>query len=203
MFFDVSLKPELCASDDETLKHLMTVEFVREGEKGYLVATDGVSLCKVAVSGTDGDALGPIQPEALGLARKIARKAKSGIGEIRCGLDMLTFADGSTMPRARRPEGASFPDYAQVIPVKPDFCHLDKVLYGAGQENPGPYVLKLGLDPELLMQAAKAMGLKGVVALEVRIEPPTVEEKDTCEVNAPITIRAHDGTLAVVMPGRI
>ena len=203
MFFNVNLKPELCVSDDPTRKNLMTVELVREREKGFLVATDGVSLCKVAVSGTDGDALGPIQPEALEHARKIARKAKSSIGEIRCGLDTLTFADGSAMPRAKRPEEHSFPDYGRVIPAPPDFRPLDKVLFNASKENPGPYVLKLGLNPELLTQAVKALGIKGVVALEIRIEPPAVEEKDTCTVHAPITIRAHDGTLAVVMPGLV
>ena len=204
MFFNVNLKPELCASDDKAhkaRKNLMTVELVREREEGFLVATDGVSLCRVAVSGADGDALGPIQPEALEQARKIARRAKSSIGEIRCGLDMLTFADGSTMPRARRPENTSFPDYAQVIPAPPDFRILDKALFEASKENPGPYVLKLGLNPELLVQAVKALGVKGVVALEVRIEPPTVDGMETCQVRAPITIRAHDGTLAVVMPG--
>lgn len=209
MFFDISFKPELCASDDPTLSNLQSVELMRESHNGkethWLVATDGYTLAKVPVSGAEGDALGPIQSEALEQARKIARKAKSGVGEIRCGVDLLTFADGSTMPRARRPENTSFPAYQHLIPPPPDFRHLDKALFEASKENPdpGPYVLKLGLDAELLTQAVKALGRKGVVEIHVTIQPPTVEEKDTCEVTGPLVLRAHDGTLAVVMPGRV
>lgn len=207
MFFDISFKPELCASDDPTRSTLENVELVRESHGGkethWLVATDGHSLVKVPVSGAEGDALGPISPDALDAARKIAKKAKSGVGEIRCGLDTLTLADGSILPRPKRPDGFSFPDYQRVIPPPADLRHLDKALFEASKENPGPYVLKLGLDAELLLQAVKAQGRKGVVEILVTIQPPMVEEKDTCEVAGPLVLRAPDGVLAVVMPGRV
>ena len=207
MFFDISFKPELCASDDPTRSNLQNVELVRESHNGkdtyWLVATDGRTLIKVPVSDAEGDALGPISPSALDAARKLARKAKSGVGEIRCGLDTLTLSDGSTLPRPKRPEHASFPAYQHVIPPPADLRPLDKVLFEASKENPGPYVLKLGLDAELLMQAVKAQGRKGVVEIYVTIQPPTVEEKDTCEVTGPLVLRGRDGVLAVVMPGRV
>lgn len=208
MFFDISFKPELCASDDPTLSTLENVELVRESRGGketyWLVATDGrTTLVKVPVSDAEGDALGPISPGALDAARKLARKAKSGVGEIRCGLDTLTLSDGSTLPRPKRPEHASFPDYQRVIPPTADLRPLDKVLFEASKENPGPYVLKLGLDAERLMQAVKAQGRKGVVEILVTIQPPTVEEKESCTVTGPLVLRAPDGVLAVVMPGRV
>lgn len=203
MFFDTSFKPEIICHEDESRANITTVELVKEERGHFLVATNGVSLVKMPCTGvSDGEVLGPIQPEAFEAARKIAKKAKSGVGEIVCRASTLTFADGSSMPRVSHGD-VRFPDYQRVIPNRGDPRHLDVALFHASKENPGPYTLRFGLDPALLSEIVKAQGRKGVVELEITIEPPHVEEKDTCQVHAPIRLHYSDGCVGVVMPGRV
>lgn len=216
MFFDTSFKPEIICHEDKTRVNITTVELVREGNGHFLVATNGVSLIKVPCSGvSDDEVCGPVQPEAFDIARKLAKKAKkakkakSSVAEIRCGRDLLTFADGSTTPRvshgdARFPDyQPRFPDYQRVIPENHDTRPLDAALWEhSKKERSGPYVLKMGLDPALLAELVKAQGRKGVVELTITIEPPHAEEKDTCTVHAPIVLR-YDDAIGVVMPGRV
>lgn len=204
MFFDTSFKPELICHEDKAQRaNIATVELVREGAAHFLVATNGVSLVKVPCTGvSEGETLGPIQPEAFETARKIAKKAKSSVGEIRCGRETLTFADGSSMPRVSHGD-SRFPDYQQVIPPRGDPRYLDVALFEASKNNPGPYTLRFGLDPALLSEIVKAQGRKGVVELEITIDPPYTEEKGTCQVQAPIRLHYTDGCVGVVMPGRV
>lgn len=202
MYFDNSFKPEIICHTDKTRANITTVELVMETKGHFLVATNGVSLVKVPVTGVDdNEVCGPIQADAFETARKLAKKAKSGIAEIRCGREVLTFADGSTTPRVSHGD-ARFPDYQRVIPARGDPRHLDVALFEASKTNPGPYTLRFGLDPTLLSEIAKAQGRKGVVELEITIEPPHAEEKDTCNVHAPIVLRYGD-VIGVVMPGRV
>ena len=203
MFFDTSFKPENICHEDKKRTNIAVVELVKETTGHYLVATNGVSLIKVPCTGVDdNEACGPVQPEAFDIARKLAKKAKSGVAEIRCGRDLLTFADGSTTPRVSHSD-IGFPDYQRVIPARGDPRHLDVALFEASKHNPGPYTLRFGLDPTLLSEIAKAQGRKGVVELEITIEPPHAEEKDTCTVHAPILLHYSDGGVGVVMPGRV
>ena len=201
MFFDTNFRPENICHEDKTRANITTVELVKEATGHYLVATNGVSLIKVPCTGVgDNEACGPVQPEAFELARKLAKKAKSSVAEIRCGRDLLTFADGSTAPRVSHGD-ARFPDYQPLIPVNRDTRPLDAALWEHSKERSGPYVLKMGLDPALLAEIVKAQGRKGVVELTITIEPPHVEEEDTCTVHAPIVLRYGD-VIGVVMPGR-
>jgi len=203
MFFDISFKPEIICHEDKSRANITTVELVKE-ERGYfLVATNGFSLVKVPCTGVDdSEVCGPIQPEAFEASRKIAKKAKSGVGEIRCGRETLTMADGSSMPRVSHGD-VRFPDYARLIPARGDPRHLDVALFEASKNNPGPYTLRFGIDPALLSEIVKAQGRKGVVELEITIEPPHAEEKDMCQVHAPIRLHYSDGCVGVVMPGSV
>ena len=205
MFFDTGFKPEIICHEDKTRANITTVELVREGSGHYLVATNGVSLIKVPCSGVqDYEVCGPIQSEAFEAARKIARKiakkTKSGVGEIICRASTLTFADGSSMPRVSHGD-SRFPDYQRVTPTRGDPRHLDAVLLEASKVNPGPYTLRFGLDPALLSEIVKAQGRRGVVELEVTIEPP-YKDRNTCQVRAPITLRWGD-VVGIVMPGAV
>jgi DNA polymerase III sliding clamp (beta) subunit (PCNA family) len=124
MHFDTNFRPENICHEDKTRANITTVELVKEATGHYLVATNGVSLIKVPCTGVDdNEACGPVQPEAFELARKLAKKAKSDVAEIRCGRDLLTFADGSTAPRVSHGD-ARFPDYQRAIPVNRDTRHL-------------------------------------------------------------------------------
>ncbi len=200
MYFDTSFKPEIICHEDKLRANITTVELVKEVKGHYLVATNGVSLIKVPCTGVDdNEVCGPIQPSAFEAARKIAKKAKSGVAEIRCGREVLTFADGSTLPRVSHGD-VRFPDYQRVIPTNHDTRPLDVALWEHSKERSGPYVLKLGLDSALLSEIVKAQGRKGAIELTITIEPPHAEEKDTCNVHSPIVLRYGDG-VGVVMPG--
>jgi len=202
MYFDTSFKPEIICHGDKTRANITTVELVKEVKGHFLVSTNGVSLIKVPCTGVDdNEVCGPIQPGAFEAARKIAKKAKSGIAEIRCGREVLTFADGSTLPRVSHGD-VRFPDYQRVIPTNHDTRPLDVALWEHSKERSGPYVLKLGLDSALLSEIVKAQGRKGVIELTITIEPPHAEEKDTCNVHSPIVLRYGD-VIGVVMPGRV
>ena len=202
MYFDTSFKPEIICHEDKTRANITTVELVKEAEGHFLVATNGFSLVKVPVTGVDdSEVCGPIQANAFETARKLARKAKSGIAEIRCGREVLTFADGSTTPRVSHGD-VRFPDYQPLIPTNHDTRPLDVALWEHSKERSGPYVLKLGLDSALLSEIVKAQGRKGPVELTITIEPPLVEEKDRCSVHSPIVLRYGD-VIGVVMPGRV
>lgn len=204
MYFDRDSKPEiLCSPPADERPALQWVELtVNPDGKGNLCAVNGVSLIRLQVTGCERDTSGPIPPAAFDVARKLARKAKTSVAEIICERETLRFADGSTMPRPAREEYQAFPDVSQVIPKPPDFRHLDVALFEAEKQNPGPYTVKLGLDPELLLEACKANGLSGIVGIEVTILPPQTEERDACQVHAPLVIR-RDGVEIVVMPGRV
>ena len=203
MYFDNSFKPEIICHTDKTRANITTVEMVKEAKGHFLVATNGVSLIKVPCTGVDdNDVCGPIQPSAFEAARKIAKKAKSGIAEIRCGREVLTLADGSMLPRVSHGD-VRFPDYQRVIPTNDDTRALDVALWEHSKDRSGPYVLKLGLDSALLSEIVKAQGRKGAVELTITIEPPHVEEKDRCNVHAPIVLKYLDGGVGVVMPARV
>lgn len=201
MYFDTSFKPEIICHEDKTRANITTVEMVKEVKGHFLVATNGVSLIKVPCNGVDGNEVcGPIQPSAFEVARKIAKKARSGVAEIRCGREVLTFADGSTLPRVSHGD-VRFPDYQRVIPTNHDTRPLDVALWEHSRERSGPYVLKMGLDSALLSELVKAQGREGGIELTITIEPPHAEEKDTCNVHSPIVLRYGD-VIGVVMPGR-
>ena len=203
MYFDNSFKPEIICHTDKTRANITTVELVKETKGHFLVATNGVSLVKVPCTGVDdNEVCGPIQANAFETARKLARKAKSGIAEIRCGREVLTFADGSTTPRVSHGD-TRFPDYQRVIPTNDDTRALDVALWEHSKDRSGPYVLKLGLDSALLSEIVKAQGRKGAVELTITIEPPHVEEKDRCNVHDPIVLKYLDGGVGVVMPARV
>ena len=202
MYFDNSFKPEIICHTDKTRANITTVEMVKEAKGHFLVATNGFSLVKVPVTGVDdSEVCGPIQANAFETARKLAKKAKSSVAEIRCGREVLTFADGSTTPRVSHGD-VRFPDYQPLIPANDDTRALDVALWEHSKERSGPYVLKLGLDSALLSEIVKAQGRKGPVELTITIEPPLVEEKDRCNVRSPIVLRYGDG-IGVVMPGRV
>lgn len=202
MYFDTSFKPEIICHTDKTRANITTVELVKEAKGHFLVATNGVSLIKVPVTGVeDSEVCGPIQAGAFETARRLAKKAKSGVAEIRCGRDVLTFCDGSTAPRVSHGD-TRFPDYQRVIPSNDDTRALDVALWEHSKDRSGPYVLKVGLDSALLSEIVKAQGRKGPVELTITIEPPHVEEKDRCNVHAPIVLRYGD-VIGVVMPGRV
>lgn len=202
MYFDTSFKPEIICHEDKTRANITTVEMVKEVKGHFLVATNGVSLIKVPCNGVDdNEVCGPIQPSAFEAARKIAKKARSGVAEIRCGREVLTFADGSTLPRVSHGD-VRFPDYQRVIPTNHDTRPLDVALWEHSRERSGPYVLKMGLDSALLSELVKAQGRKGGIELTITIEPPHAEEKDTCNVHSPIVLRYGD-VIGVVMPGRV
>ena len=202
MYFDTSFKPEIICHEDKTRANITTVEMVKEVKGHCLVATNGVSLIKVPCNGVDdNEVCGPIQPSAFEAARKIAKKARSGVAEIRCGREVLTFADGSTLPRVSHGD-VRFPDYQRVIPTNHDTRPLDVALWEHSRERSGPYVLKMGLDSALLSELVKAQGRKGGIELTITIEPPHAEEKDTCNVHSPIVLRYGD-VIGVVMPGRV
>ncbi len=200
MYFDTGFKPEIICHEDKLRANITTVELVREESGHYLVATNGVSLIKVPCTGVDdNDVCGPIQPGAFEAARKIAKKAKSGVAEIRCGREVLTFADGSTLPRVSHGD-VRFPDYQPVIPTNHDTRPLDVALWEHSRERSGPYVLKLGLDSALLSEIVKAQGRKGAIELTITIEPPH-DEKDACNVHSPIVLRYGDGVGVVMSCG--
>lgn len=202
MYFDTSFKPEIICHEDKTRANITTVEMVKEVKGHFLVATNGVSLIKVPCNGVDdNEVCGPIQPSAFEAARKIAKKARSGVAEIRCGREVLTFADGSTLPRVSHGD-VRFPDYQRVIPTNHDTRPLDVALWEHSRERSGPYVLKMGLDSALLSELVKAQGREGCIELTITIEPPHAEEKDTCNVHSPIVLRYGD-VIGVVMPGRV
>ena len=203
MYFDTSFKPEIICHTDKTRANITTVELVKEAEGHFLVATNGFSLVKVPVTGVDdSEVCGPIQANAFETARKLAKKAKSSVAEIRCGREVLTFADGSTTPRVSHGD-VRFPDYQPLIPTNHDTRPLDVALWEHSKERSGPYVLKLGLDSALLSEIVKAQGRNGVIELTITIEPPLVEEKDRCNVHAPIVLKYLDGGVGVVMPARV
>lgn len=203
MHFDTSFKPEIICHTNKTRANITTVELVKEAKGHFLVATNGMSLIKVPVTGVeDNEVCGPIQANAFETARKLAKKAKSGVAEIHCGRDVLTFADGSTTPRVSHGD-MRFPDYQRVIPANDDTRALDVALWEHSKDRSGPYVLKLGLDAALLSEIVKAQGRKGPVELTITIEPPHVEEKDRCNVHAPIVLKYLDGGVGVVMPARV
>jgi hypothetical protein len=191
----VQYKPEVCASKDTTRKILNSVEICEvdpiTGEV-MLVATDGHSLVAVPVRAEEDNVLalnGPVSPEALIRARKLAKTGKLCDADLKVSATHYTFADGSTMPREDRKPEESFPAWRETFT----------------EPKPGPDTFRVAFNLSLLTQVAEALGdKKGIVTLTITREAADAQYHPG-EVISPILVKASGGDsreVGVLMPAR-
>ena len=122
-------------SGRDVLKH---VQIERDGSgKAVAVATDGRMLACVPVELEEGDTPGLVSIEALGQARKLARKGEMARLEAN---GVLILPNGATYPRPDS-ENLKYPNWRQVVP----------------NEEPR---FRIALSAERLLAIAEALGAK-------------------------------------------
>lgn len=109
MRFDPKVKPEVFASKDTTRPHMTAVQLDKEA-KG-LVATDGHRLLFTPVGDLEHDHTGPLAPDILAAARKLARTREPML----YANGRVQLADGSTHPRPGNAD--DFPSWQRVLPT--------------------------------------------------------------------------------------
>lgn len=160
MKFPKTVKPELCASEDQTRMSIVHPWTVKAGDETYLVATDGRKMVRFPVTLEEGEEPGPVPCKAFELARKECNSRNREASIHANGV--ITLSSGATLPR---PEGFTPPNYAQVWPAK------DR-----------PVNFKVCLDAELLVEMQKAAGAKGCLlefedaegCIKVRFSSPAI-----------------------------
>lgn len=140
MRFDNRYEIERAISDDTSRPTLVHAHY--DLERKRLCATDGHMMAIIPVEPQEGEAAGPVSGESIKAARKAT--AKMGIAEIHANGALAVLA-GPTFPRPRL-DGLSFPPIDEVIPS-----------YKKGDEG----TVTIGLDVELLMGLARAIGAGG------------------------------------------
>lgn len=113
MKFDKTFKPELFASPDETRPHFANVHF--DADAKALVATDGHRIIVIPVTECADDHSGPISPEVLKEARRIAPKGKHAEASVSAN-GVLKLDTGASYPR---PDVEAFPPYRRVMESAP------------------------------------------------------------------------------------
>ena len=177
------LKPHLLCHKDARWRPDLAhpVLEVHEG-KGWIVTIDGNSMAAIPVELDKGDVPGAIPVE--GLAR--ACKGRKGDPDPQ----LLADAEGVTLPA----EGLRFLG-------RPDVKFPDWRAALASRKRKGKPV-QVSLNPNLLVQIAKAMGRSGrrsQVTLEIR-----PDEKGNHDLG-PVTVTVHGapaGSIAILMPMR-
>ena len=177
MRVDSKYKVELAACDPKDLRtNLEHAHF--DAEKGRLSATNGRVLAVVPAT-NENDHSGPVTTAALQSARKAAGKS----GSATIGLIGHQVTAGASF---ERPQGIQFPAIDQVIPKH------------GSDDN----VVRIGLDANLLLDLAKAIGAtrnkQSHVQLTIKIEKGTTV--DAILVNH---ASGHDEAFGVIMPVRV
>lgn len=168
-----NVKPELCASDDETRQsifHPWTTKAEGDDNAAHLWATDGRKMIRFPVQLEEGESVGVIPCKAFEIARKECGRMKESIIHAN---GVVTLSNGTTMPR---PSDYNPPKAEQVWPDK------DR-----------PVTFKVCLNAELLAEMQKAAGAKGVL-LEF--------ENDTSSIKVRFSSPAILGTEGILMPMR-
>lgn len=109
-------------------------------DKARMVATDGHILAIVPVEVDPGDASGYVPTEALTTAKKLLPRSTETL-TLACN-SSIAIPNGPSYPR---PDESAFPNVDAVLP------------------NPETRLFSVALDPELLVNLAKALGSAGVV----------------------------------------
>lgn len=138
-------KAALSSKNPHASKHPhLTAVYVGEFRgRTVAMAADGFSLAVVPVTLQDGDVLGYVQPESFIHARKAPLSQRNTRGAfIALGESVLTFTDGSTLPR--RVCATEWPDLERVVP---DLTEEPSCL-------PGP----LCLDTKQIARLTEAIG---------------------------------------------
>lgn len=173
---------ELCASDDTTRPVLAHPYLdMLDPEKPLLVATDGRRIAILPVTVEEGECSGWVSTDALTAARKSA--GKRGIAQIHCNGACET--GGVRYPR---PELGKFPNWRMVIP------------------KPEGKTVRLGINPRLLVELAKALGSEECVTLEMEVVPEGYEHAGTVMSGMKVTPSKESrcqGAFGVIMPIRI
>ena len=179
MKLEKSQKIELCASKDFTRKHLTAVHL--DAEKQRLVATNGHSMAVVPVALDKGDTTGPIMPQALKEARKLASK------DVPVSLKangQIELSNGATQPR---------PDVGEFVPY-------EVVLETSRSENP----FEVSFDAKLLWDLAQAIGAGGRDANASQVICTFHGDNDPIKVRLARDIGcSEDQPFGVLMPARV
>jgi hypothetical protein len=151
-------KIEAVASTDPTREVLTAPYLEVKKERGTLISTDGRALVVLPVEVSEEDTEGWVAIPALVAARKFARKGNDA--EVTCNgacaaMDGVAYPRPFTKPANPGPDylAKRFPNWRQVVPDK------DRKT-----------VLKVSLDPALLMAMANALGSGEQVTLEFEDE---------------------------------
>ena len=138
MRFPKEMKPEACASLDET-RQCITEPYL-EGDK--LISTDGNCMVVITVRSDPGDVNGYVPRAVLDAARKDAKRLKLGDLRVEAGSASLRVGDPQmTFPR---PALGAFP-----------LCHEERAGLPA-RNDPG--TVTVGIDARLIARLAKAAG---------------------------------------------
>lgn len=191
MKFDAKLKPELLHCKDYTAVELV----IGPDGKACMVSTDNHALVRLPVQVDHRDVPGPVSSEALEMARRLARSQRLAEACIECRAETLVLSDGTTLPRPacekRIPLNDIWPRY--------DTAAARLALGEAVQQRGGPYVVRLGLSPELLARVARAANEGPAIYLDLVVE---AGDDGRAVVREPIQVRGPDGPVALVMPAR-
>jgi hypothetical protein len=181
MRIDKTHKIELVASTDTTRTALCALHLNAEPDddgRGHLVATNGHMLVKLPAELCDDDTTGPIAPQALKAARKLAK------GDEKLGVKAngsLVLIDGSTQPRR---DVGQYPPYKQVIP---------------SNERK---TVTVGLNAEYLWRLCQALGGSKAAAF-VKLEIPVCEKGEESTLDPLVVRRSDSDGLGVLMPCRL
>lgn len=141
----------------------------------HLIGTNGRAIAVIPVEISQEDTQGHIPVDGLKAARKAAKGKGAEISAKANG--SFALETGQSFPRG---VDATFPNWRQVIPAEK------------------PFVFEIGLDAEILLNLAQALGSEG----QVRLSFTGAQD--------PILVRAMSGPLkykdevkAVIMPVRI
>lgn len=176
MKFDTRFEIDGIVSGDASRPQLANVEFDVTGKR--LLATDGHGAAIVPCEPDAKDQAGAIPRQAIEVARK-----KSG--EIAVTKDLAEVKSG---PLFRRPPPATFPPIDQIMM--------------RGTKRGGLGTLTIGLNPQLLLKIARAIGSADNVTLTVDLPAIETDFVDTIlvlpwDVDAPDVERGPRG---VIMP---
>jgi hypothetical protein len=186
MKIDRSWKIEEAVSLDDTRYNLQSPHLEidkHDPARGTLAATDGHILAVAPVEVEKGDKAGPVSPEALTRARKLAKRGEDA-ALTATGTDPHRLVDGSTVPRPAFPEGTSFPNWRQIMPAETE-----------KRATPGRFTV--AFDVDLLVAASKVVGTK---ILQVTF---TVEKRGESLIPfkvEPAMTADRRGQFAIIMP---
>jgi DNA polymerase III sliding clamp (beta) subunit (PCNA family) len=181
MLMDRNLKPELCASRDETREHLTVLHL--NVERRELAATDGHRMVVVPIEPEQGDVTGPITVAALAAARK--HDPKNAHVRVFANGKLETGWNGNG-PTFKRPQGLKFPPYTKFL-----------------EPPAAEYHFTLGINARYLTQAAAALGTEDIT-LTVYFDAP---EDPSSKVGLyGVTVRDNSLTpsgVCIVMPMKV